>query len=481
MIVSCTAESCYKQGKQEKMRRRPVQTKGVLQTSETGSSHPDYIKLVKCFKIAAVALIFAGFVFFVSGNKMVAVGVCALVFVMLTLYHVPFGIFVQLVLLSLENAIVLEVEISASMIMGFVVFLSFVLSFRNRKIFVPVTQKYIFALTVWICMSLIWNLGNDKTLAFLRSYLACVVFSFVFLNSIRDRKTFFLVLSGLVLGPMITSSMLMFGKVTYASRSAEEMGKALLHEGASPVALGRSIAFGFLTALGVFIWKKKRLKLLVIPLLILFFLAIATKTQTRMALLTCLTAPVFAMVLCAESKKRMRYFFYALLFAVLGYLSMNFVLKSDLMTEGAKARYEEDDLDRSSSIRFAFWKEGYQAFLKRPLHGCGFVNSPNALDRHEGRSVHNNFVAVVVELGLVGVALFTAIFMTLYWRLKRVSDRRLKLLGMAMLLYPLLTGISSVNYPAKDFWYAVTICMICGLIDVFEQKETAARMQRSAH
>jgi O-antigen ligase len=228
-------------------------------------------------------------------------------------------------------------------------------------------------------------------------------------------------------------------------------------------------------AVGVFFGKKKNLKLVVVPILVLFFLAIATKTQTRMALITALSAPVFSLILCSERKKRLKYFFAAGMVGILGFFALNMVLKSDLMTEGAKARYQEEDLSKSQQSRFAFWAEGLKAFSKRPLHGYGFVNSPYVLQKHKGRSVHNNFVAVVVELGLIGFALLGAIFIVLYNKIKKVLDLRLKWLGMAMLFYCLLTGLTSVNYIAKDFWYALTVAMLCALIDGIEQLKASDR------
>lgn len=436
---------------------------------------PDFLKMIKCFKLFGAVLLLAGLVYWLSRNTVAAGGVVGAAAVVLTLYHLPFGIFVQLALLSLENAATFSENLSVSMVMGLVIFFSFLLRIMILKVVIPLPQKLIFIVTFWICISVWWCVDIEITVKFLRTFLSCVGFSFIFLNSIKDRKTFYLVLSGFVVGPLITSSMLMFGPVTYASFSAEEIGKALLHENSSPVALGRSIAFGFLIAFGVFWGKKKKLKLVVVPILMLFFLAIATKTQTRMALITAMSVPVFSLILCSERKNRLKYFFSAVVVGILGFLALNMVLKSDLMTEGAKARYGQEGLDRSKETRFAFWAEGLTAFTKRPLHGYGFVNSPFVLQRHKGRSVHNNFVAVVVELGLIGFALLGAIFMALYTKIRKVSDLRLKWLGMAMLLYPLISGLTSVNYSAKDFWYALTVAMICALLDDIERLKAADR------
>jgi O-antigen ligase len=329
---------------------------------------------------------------------------------------------------------------------------------RHLKVVNPTPQKLIFTLALWSCATLLWSIDLGRTGTALSTFLLYIGFCFIFLNTVRDKKSFFAVLSGFAVGAFITSSMLMAGYAAYETGSAAEMGRATLHEDVSPVILGRSIAFGFLAACCTFFWPGKLKKIITMGLLMLFFLAIATKTQSRTALAVALGVPVLSLILCSESKNRLKYFFFALLFGGIALFAVNQTLKSDLMTKRAKVRFQGQGLEESGRLRF--WSLGFQAFLKRPIQGYGISNAPLALERLKGFSTHNNIVAISVELGLVGLVLFTAIFIVLYMQSRLISDVRLKWLGVAMLLFALVCGMTSTNYTKKDFWYALAVAMV---------------------
>ena len=262
----------------------------------------------------------------------------------------------------------------------------------------------------------------------------------------------------------------MFSKVTYASYSTAVIGRAILAEGTNPVILGRSIAFGALTA-GCILFKQTKIrKIIAVGLLLLFCLANATKTQSRMALAITLGIPVLSLLLCSESKGRMKNFFLVLLLGSMSFYTVNLILESGLMSKMAMQRFEGQGLEESG--RLELWRQGFYAFLKRPIHGCGIDNSPLTMEgRYRGWAVHNNFIGIAVDLGLVGLTLATAIFYVLYKQLRNIADKGLKWLGMAMLLYALLSGMTAVNYTKKDFWYALTIAMVAVNIDRIKKEE----------
>ena len=95
--------------------------------SEAGmQDHPDFRSLIACLKVFCGALIIAGFVYWLTGDKKVAAGICGAVGVLLTLWHTPFGLFILFVLLALENAILLSSTFTVSKVMGIVILISFV-------------------------------------------------------------------------------------------------------------------------------------------------------------------------------------------------------------------------------------------------------------------------------------------------------------------------------------------------------------------
>jgi O-antigen ligase len=303
---------------------------------------------------------------------------------------------------------------------------------------------------------MLWSLDVSLGTSVLITMILNIGLCFIVVNTLQDEKTFFLMISGFVIGALVASSLLFLGFETYQSGSAAEMGRATLSEESNPVILARSIAISFLAALPVFFEQnKKMIKIFTVGLLVLFFMAMTIKTQSRGALACALGIPVLTLILCSKSKNRLKYLFLALVIGGISFYAVDFILESNLMSKMARERFQKTTLKTSG--RLEMWRQGFNAFLSQPIQGYGINNSPLAMERGlKGVSIHNTFLALTVDLGLIGLALVMSILFILYKQIKIISDMRLKWLGIAMLLYASLSGMTSVNYPKKDFWYALT-------------------------
>jgi O-antigen ligase len=68
-------------------------------------------------------------------------------------------------------------------------------------------------------------------------------------------------------------------------------------------------------------------------------------------------------------------------------------------------------LDESSAIRLVLWKQAIQAFLKAPIFGMGYWTTRYALGGYEA---HNQFLALLVETGVVGFSIFCWLLVKMY-------------------------------------------------------------------
>ena len=206
----------------------------------------------------------------------------------------------------------------------------------------------------------------------------------------------------------------------------------------------------------------------------MFLLFIAmVKTQSRMPIIAALSAPVFALILCSQRQKRMKYILMASLIAILAVVSVQWAIQSDLMDDAARERLASAGFEESG--RLMFWKMGFESFLYRPFHGYGLNNFELIPMNPGGRAAHNNVVAVAVDLGLIGLTLMASIFIILYKQIGRISDTGLKWFGMTMLLYPLMTGITVTNYFKKEFWYSMALAI--AVINIGKIKDAQAQSQ----
>jgi O-antigen ligase len=92
--------------------------------------------------------------------------------------------------------------------------------------------------------------------------------------------------------------------------------------------------------------------------------------------------------------------------------------------------------------RFKVWNAGLQAFVKKPLLGYGTSSFKGAAAPYGGlgKVAHNSFLSVLVEQGMVGLLLYSMMFIAVFLAVLDlpIMERRFALvllatLGMAML------------------------------------------------
>jgi O-antigen ligase len=234
--------------------------------------------------------------------------------------------------------------------------------------------------------------------------------------------------------------------------------RATLSEETNTLVLALALGLAFLVTFYAFFQKGRIKKVAAVVFMPMFFLAMV-KTQSRMPMAATLSVPVFALILASRSKNRFKYFFYAIVIIAVMAVGVRWILQSDLMPEGARQRFSSEDIEESTKMRFQYWIWGFQSFVYRPLHGYGMNNFHLIPTNQLQKAAHNTFVALAVDLGLVGLGLGIAIVVMLYRQIIRISDAGLRWLGLAMLMYPLMTGMSITYYVKKDFWYALGIAL----------------------
>ncbi len=86
---------------------------------------------------------------------------------------------------------------------------------------------------------------------------------------------------------------------------------------------------------------------------------------------------------------------------------------------------EEGEMESSANKRLILWDKGWEVFGKSPVFGIGYQMVPSYI-RVDGLSnMHNYFMQVTVELGIIGFLIFLYLFYSAFksgWLLYRLSD-----------------------------------------------------------
>ncbi len=136
--------------------------------------------------------------------------------------------------------------------------------------------------------------------------------------------------------------------------------------------------------------------------------------------------------------------------------------------------------DLATQMRFGEYKDAFRLIERYPLLGVGFTGSPD-VDLYVG--VSSMYLLVAQQMGLIGLAVFAALFITLFvgmartWRNARTNDRLFALfLGAhGAVLGALLSGIFDHYFFNIDFHNSVMLVWMMIALAAASQKLADAR------
>ena len=147
----------------------------------------------------------------------------------------------------------------------------------------------------------------------------------------------------------------------------------------------------------------------------------------------------------------------AVIFIVFHYIGIEYFIPIiDTLTQrfdafGTQMSYS--DSSGSTGERKFLIDFGLSIFTDRPLygHGIGSYYLLNPL----GLYAHNNYIELLVGVGLIGMILFYAVYYFLYKQILKIDDKNLKILSLLLLFVFLFMDIAVVSYASKYLLYTI--------------------------
>lgn len=145
--------------------------------------------------------------------------------------------------------------------------------------------------------------------------------------------------------------------------------------------------------------------------------------------------------------------------------------------------------DRSAEGRVALWKAGLDLFKKYPLFGIGQGNFPfmtHYYDLPYGKDMHNTYITILAEGGIVSAIPFIFILLTTFIQLHKVRKRcpefisDLPVHGIAKAVEAGLAGFllcgffNTFHYFEVLYWYCMIPSILLGICQHYCEKETYA-------
>lgn len=332
--------------------------------------------------------------------------------------------------------------------------LAFLSGHRIRLLSLPMVLRTV--LVLYAAMSLGWSLAPERTMATIPRITQLLIFVLVIWEFAVTAKDQAWILRSMLLG-MLVPLLMAFAARRGASSIEAESGMRFSGGGQDLNYLAYMYSVSILVAVYLatnsspvdrfcrwFYWG-----LAVLCALGTFL------TGSRGGFVSLVTAGVFAMILAGMARRRILTVLQILAVAVFIYVLVQYVVPVALLNRVTQEQSVEAD------PRAVIWARGWAAFLQSPILGvgAGAYGLATAVSGERASVAHNTFLSVLVELGVIGIALYLTYTVMLFraaWRL----PRREKLLWTGVLVVWFLSANSAGSQIDKFSWFVHVMVLV---------------------
>jgi O-antigen ligase len=315
-----------------------------------------------------------------------------------------------------------------------------------------------FLFVLWAAVSVFWSADPSQTLTLLRTWVQLLILFFVLWDLYTTRESIMAGLQAFILGEYVAvgSAVANFvsGNVYYTT-----------YQRFSPAAQSNPDGFGIIVALGIPVaWylasserTSKVLRLVNYAYVPAAFVGI-TLSGTRTALVASMVGLAFGIASLHRLRPRVRVATFALLaVAIFVLLPYARPLRSFQRFSTTATELTQGDLNN----RTHNWAEGLQSFIAHPIVGVGsnMYRSVNSW----GKLAHNSYLSVLVELGLVGFALFVSMLAIAFLEALR-QPKWDALFWLAVLGTWAICAFTLTYEYRKATWLFLSLCVASGAL-----------------
>ena len=347
---------------------------------------------------------------------------------------------------------------SAGKMIGIVVvggaILAFLMGQRVRMLSRPLVLRVV--LVLYSGMSLAWSFDREVTLDYLpRVALALVLMLLIWEFAVTYKDQMWILRSFLV--GMLVPLAMAFAQFRGASRFEAEAGERFSGGGADLNYLAYMCSVAVLIAVYLATNASaldRYCRWLYWGMAVLCALE-CMLTGSRGGFICLLTASVFAMFLAGVSRRRILTIVQVLALSLFVLVLVRYIVPAALL---ARVTQEQSIVD---DPRFGIWMRGLAAVWKSPLFGVGAGDFAlaTAVGGEKARVAHNTFLSVLVELGVLGLAVYLWYTVLLFrgaWRM----PRREKLLWLGALAIWFFNSNSAGSQIDHFTWFVHGMVMV---------------------
>lgn len=344
------------------------------------------------------------------------------------------------------------------------------LLFYSRALSINSYLRWISLFFILCFSSIIWASDKDIVLAYIIWYLQAVLIAYSIGNTIKDEADIEFILKCIMVGGLILA-LRSFQGVSFSELGSFRLGKNIgynANEMALKTALGSIIAFRYFRES-----IKKNIK--IIYFLIMFVQLVSLLfTESRKGIIMVFGTMFLYSILCSQNPiKLIKNTCLAISGLIIIYLLMTkiqflydafgrrFLLLLNILDDNAY-------VGNSLGNRIYAVQLGLNAFKEKPIFGYGLGNFMTATGLNG--YAHNNYIQLLVDLGLLGLSLYYSVYIINIWGLiKTIRVNR----GLTALLLSMLLTVTLIEYGLVSFNsdYVQLVIMLCYFIVQINHKK----------
>jgi O-antigen ligase len=436
---------------------------------------PDFRKTKRAVCICIAMGLISVLIYAATGDKLSAAIPLAAICAIISIFNTPLLFMFLYFLVPMEIIIRLNENFTFSKVIGVGIVLSYILTRLKEGIKLSGALKGLLVFAIYSLFSVAWALSNFFALVSVLTLILHIGLIVILANTVKSINVFKLMLWALLFGCCLASVLLIFGIAAPSEAWGTERAS---FEGTNPNILGAIFALGILG--GIYLFFNARIigKSLSLFLILLVGLGVL-HTQSRSALGGLFLAIMFGLALSGRGKTRLLYLVLIVFGSVGAYIGYHIILNSDILNPKAKRRLQESRYDLEKSGRLDFWRQGISYIKQRPVQGFGYGNFPvkQGGGVSLGRSAHNAFISITVELGLVGLSTLLFVYFMLLRGSIEIRSPSLKWLCLSFLSFNLVNGLTHTSYIQKDFWFSIGFVVLGSILsknDISEEIQNCA-------
>ncbi len=377
-------------------------------------------------------------------------------------------VFFSIILFPLDQ-LTQEMFFGEGMVLSFLRIITVIIAlsfFQNIK-FAPFGNSVlIFALFIVLALlSTTWAENKLRALSYTFQLIVMLLYALKSMYKIVEHK---LTLEVLAFTSSCTGALVSFLAISGTFTSSQILStKRLVFDSIGVNALAISIGFFFLLGIIYLLIsiEKNRIKVIIVVLSLFMMGIFLLRTGTRSVLWGVFFSIILSGTVSLSSKITIKQFVkYLLVFAAS--LGMLYFIGLILIDETLLDRFKQIRVsDIASNSRLYLWMIGLDWYSQHLL-GTGAGNEMIAYQNISmGREAHNIFISAIVQLGMVGIVLIILFFFSLFMKLRKITNLRLKFSAMLIYIYIILQALKGSFLQTRLLWIPLILIFSISMHD----------------